>query len=141
MYAGGAISPKVGDLLYFAGVKIGTLYGSTETGNSSHPFKRTKDEEALWDYVEFSKNSNIRWVPQGDETYELQFLVSSASVPGFKTTEGEILRHAIHIFWQSKICLILVDMQHQICLLGIQLRITFGNCTIFSFLSAVQSLF
>ena len=85
MYGGGAIPPKIGDMLYSAGVKIGSVYGSTESGNTNHPFKRTKEEEAAWDYMEFSKGANIRWVPQGDGKYELQFLVSSASVPGFKS--------------------------------------------------------
>ena len=122
-------------------MKIGTLYGSTETGARTHAFKRTEEEEAFWDYMEFSKSTNIRWIAQGDGTYECQFLVSSKFAPDFNPLRG-ILRHAIHIFWQPKICLILVDMQHQTCLLGIQLRTTFGKCTIFSFSSAVKkSLF
>ena len=81
MYSGGAIPPKLGDMLHSAGVKISTIYGSTETGNSTEPFKKTKEESSYWDYMEFGKNMNIRWVPQGDGTYELQFLVSTTSVP------------------------------------------------------------
>ena len=50
-------------------------YGTTESGSSTHAFKRTKDE-AAWAYMEFGAHTNIRWMPQGDGTYECQFQVS-----------------------------------------------------------------
>ena len=88
MYGGGAIPPKLGDMLYSSGVKMTSIYGSTETGNSTYAFKRINEDEAAWDYMEFSKSMGIRWIPQGDGTYELQFLVSNAYVPGFKLLRG-----------------------------------------------------
>ena len=48
-----------------------------------------------------------------------------------------IFRHAIHIFWQLKTYQMFEDMQRQIFLLDIQLRITFGNCEISASSSAV----
>ena len=89
MYGGGAIPLKLGDMLYSAGVKISPVYGSTETGSSTHAFKRIKEDEAAWDYMEFGKSMDIRWIPQGDGTYELQFLVSDAYIPGFKLLRGD----------------------------------------------------
>ena len=50
-------------------------YGTTESGSSTHAFNRTKDE-ATWAYMEFGAHTNIRWMPQGDGTYECQFQVS-----------------------------------------------------------------
>jgi hypothetical protein len=35
----------------------------------------SSDEED-WEYMEFAPQYNIRWVPQGDETFECQVLVS-----------------------------------------------------------------
>ena len=62
-----------------------TSYGTTESGSSSHAFKRTKEDEAAWAYMEFGAHTNIRWMPQGDGTYECQFQVSSLLVqPKFK---------------------------------------------------------
>ena len=58
-------------------MKLNTLYGSTESGIVSHAFKRTKEDEVAWDYIEFDATTNVRWVPQGDETYECQLLVSN----------------------------------------------------------------
>jgi len=58
-------------------VKLYTAYGSTETGSTTHPFKRKREDEAAWAYIEFGENKNIRWIPQGDGTYECQFQVSS----------------------------------------------------------------
>ena len=50
------------------------------------------------------------------------------------------IRHAIHIHWQSKTCPTFEDMQHRICLLGIQLKTTFGSCEISSFLISCKKL-
>ena len=46
-------------------------------------------------------------------------------------------RHAIHMFWQLKTYRMFEDMQHQIFLLDIQLRIIFGSCEIPASSSAV----
>ena len=45
------------------------------------------------------------------------------------------IRHAIHISWQLRICLMFEDMQRRIYLLGIRLKTTFGSCKISSLVS------
>lgn len=53
------------------GVKVVTAYGGTEMGLL---VKATIDPEN-WSYAEFSDKCKIRWIPQGDGTFEAQFLV------------------------------------------------------------------
>ena len=126
MYGGGAIPPKIGKLLYSAGVKLHSAYGATETGVSTVFSKRTKEDDATWDYMEFSQMTKVKWVPQGDGTYECQFKVNYLLVLlGFKHFIDGLIRRAIPMSWQLKI--FLEDMQHQMCLLGILLKTTFGN--------------
>ena len=87
--------------------------------------------------MKFGAHTNIRWMPQGDGTYECQFKVSGLLVRlEYKQLIDLWIRHAIHISWQLKTCPIFGDMQHQTCLLGIQLKNTFGSCEIlYSFTS------
>ena len=72
---GGAMAPKVAQNLLDSGVNMITSYGGTEFGSPTGVFKRKGDEKD-WDYVEFDHRCKVRWVPQGDGTYECQFLVS-----------------------------------------------------------------
>lgn len=58
-----------------SGVRLNPGYGGTEFGSPTYPYKR-KGDERDWAYMEFSERSNVRWVPQGDGTYECHFLVS-----------------------------------------------------------------
>ncbi|THG99107.1 hypothetical protein EW026_g3199 [Hermanssonia centrifuga] len=83
-FGGGPLSPKAGDKLVAAGVKITTAYGGTEFGAPAYTFDEdgAQDSEikpdADWSWLRFSKKPNLRWVPQGDGTYELQILTSEA---------------------------------------------------------------
>ncbi|KAG6852048.1 hypothetical protein C0991_003596 [Blastosporella zonata] len=74
-YSGGAVAPKLGDFMFSAGVKLNPGYGGTEFGSPTHAIPRPGDESE-WAYMEFSKRSKVRWVPQGDGTYECQFLTT-----------------------------------------------------------------
>ncbi|KAF8868636.1 acetyl-CoA synthetase-like protein [Gymnopilus junonius] len=68
--AGGAMAPKVAQSLIASGVKMVTSYGGTEFGRDD------------WDFVEFDHRCKVRWVPQGDGTYECQFLkIETHSLP------------------------------------------------------------
>jgi hypothetical protein len=64
----------MGNALVNAGVKLSSVYGTTEFGAITYLF-RNDVERKLWDWVRFSSNSKIRWVPQDDGTYECQVLV------------------------------------------------------------------
>lgn len=58
-----------------SGVALKTVYGGTETGGPAFSSSRAGDERE-WEYLEFSDRCKVRWVPQGDETFECQLLVS-----------------------------------------------------------------
>ncbi|KAF8054252.1 putative aminoadipate reductase [Lyophyllum atratum] len=74
-YSGGAVAPKLGDFMFKAGVKLNPGYGGTEFGSPTHAIPRPGDESE-WAYMEFSPRAKVRWVPQGDGTYECQFLTT-----------------------------------------------------------------
>ena len=63
--------------MHTAGVKLYSSYGTTESGSSTHAFNQTTkgDDEPAWAYMKFGAHTNIRWMPQGDGTYECQFQV------------------------------------------------------------------
>lgn len=85
--AGGPLSTKAGERLLAGGVKLISVYGSTECGACSRLFdidyesdaadKKTKDD---WEWYAFTDCITRRWIPQGDGTYELQILVCTFNV-------------------------------------------------------------
>jgi hypothetical protein len=74
MFGGGPLATKVGNALVDAGVKLSSVYGTTEIEPITH-ILRNEVEQKLWDWVRFGQGYNIRWVPQDDGTYECQVLV------------------------------------------------------------------
>ncbi|KAF8154594.1 hypothetical protein B0H34DRAFT_783744 [Crassisporium funariophilum] len=72
-YSGGSMPSKLGNFMTDSGVLITPVYGATEFGSPTRFFRRKGDEKE-WDYLAFDEKANIRWVPQGDGTYESQFL-------------------------------------------------------------------
>ncbi|KAH7929525.1 putative nonribosomal peptide synthetase [Leucogyrophana mollusca] len=76
IFGGGPLPEKVGDFLHAAGVPIGSEYGGTEFG--CPVMLPTKEDLANgdWRWMRFSPDIKVRWVPQGDETYELQVLTT-----------------------------------------------------------------
>ncbi|GJE93359.1 acetyl-CoA synthetase-like protein, partial [Phanerochaete sordida] len=88
-YAGGPLSAETGSRLYDAGVTLCAGYGATEFGNhvrlldaddSQGPDAPVKTR-ADWQWFTFSSYVSPRWVPQGDGTYELQFLTCPTHRP------------------------------------------------------------
>ncbi|KAJ7622628.1 putative aminoadipate reductase [Mycena polygramma] len=74
-YAGGPLASRVGDLLFKEGVNITPIYGATEFGMPTIVKRRKSEEDAgEWEWLRFSSRVNVRWVPQGDGTFECQFL-------------------------------------------------------------------
>ena len=59
-----------------SGVRIVPIYGATEFGGITHVIRKEGDEKD-WEYIAFSDRCKIRWDPQGDGTFEAQFLVRS----------------------------------------------------------------
>ncbi|KAJ3715279.1 hypothetical protein DFJ43DRAFT_1007325 [Lentinula guzmanii] len=92
-YGGGPIAPRVAELLIAKGVCVSTGYGGTEFGVVS---ELRIDHTETWQYFEFRDRTNIRWVPQGDGTFEAQFLTSNThhvavenlpDIPGYATSD------------------------------------------------------
>ncbi|KAG6852620.1 putative secondary metabolism biosynthetic enzyme [Blastosporella zonata] len=71
-FGGGPLSTKVGNLLVDAGVRLFAMYGATEFGMATRfiPIVPKYD----WEYMQFHEHQRLRWVPQGDGTFECQFL-------------------------------------------------------------------
>ena len=83
-FAGGPLSSKTGNELIAQGVNLYPWYGGTEFGphtrvfdidDSPNPDPNAKTKED-WEWLSFSNRVNCRWVPEGDGTFELQYLVS-----------------------------------------------------------------
>jgi hypothetical protein len=73
-FGGGGLAPQAGVILRENGVRLHCSYGGTEFGAIATASLNPEDEDD-WEYIEFSEICTPRWVPQGDGTYELQFLV------------------------------------------------------------------
>ncbi|KAF8215590.1 acetyl-CoA synthetase-like protein [Mycena galopus ATCC 62051] len=74
-YAGGPLASRVGDSLFSQGVNIVPIYGATEFGAPTIVKRRQAELDAgEWAWLRFSDRVNIRWEPQGDGTFECQFL-------------------------------------------------------------------
>ncbi|KAJ7656834.1 putative aminoadipate reductase, partial [Mycena polygramma] len=81
VYCGGPLASRVGDFLFSEGVNITPIYGATECDGSIPVglptiVKRRQAEEDAgeWEWLRFSSHVNVRWVPEGDGTFECQFL-------------------------------------------------------------------
>lgn len=82
-FAGGPLASKTGASLIAAGVPLYPWYGATEFGSPTLVFTLVTDPHAGpnaktledWEWLEFGDYVNTRWEPQGDGTYELQYLV------------------------------------------------------------------
>ncbi|KAG5350707.1 hypothetical protein C0989_009601 [Termitomyces sp. Mn162] len=59
-----------------AGVKLKPGYGGTKFGSPTYAIPRPGDE-VDWAYMEFSNRAKVRWMPQGDGTFECQSLTTN----------------------------------------------------------------
>ncbi|KAJ7077669.1 putative aminoadipate reductase, partial [Mycena belliarum] len=94
-FGGGCLPQRLGNALAAAGLKIQAVYGATEFGSitSMLPYKEDVNE---WEWFRFSSKVKLRWMPQGDGTYECQVLhtedynLSVANLPdirGYATSD------------------------------------------------------
>ncbi|KAJ6472842.1 putative aminoadipate reductase [Mycena vitilis] len=71
-FAGGPLPTAVGNSLFKQGINLIPFYGGTEFGA---PCVKRRDEDAAdWEWLLFSDQSKIRWIPQGNNIFELQFI-------------------------------------------------------------------
>ncbi|KAF7798276.1 hypothetical protein EIP86_009494 [Pleurotus ostreatoroseus] len=99
VYAGGPLSKKAGDKLVAAGVKLTSVYGATEFGSVALAYYPDKPEDASydirapqdWEWLQMNPRYTLRWIPQGDGTYELHVLASekhTLSIMNLPDVEG-----------------------------------------------------
>ncbi|CAL1703601.1 unnamed protein product [Somion occarium] len=88
-FAGGPLSDAGGAKLQAAGCKLFSVYGATEFGAPTGIFD-TDDSQGLdapvktsadYAWFQFPDYVNMRWIDQGDGTYELQFLTCDTHQP------------------------------------------------------------
>jgi hypothetical protein len=73
-YGGSPLSTPIGDNLVKAGVRLRSLYGTTEIGTPTLllPNEATTEE---WEWMKFWDATDVRWEAQGDSTFEAIFMV------------------------------------------------------------------
>ncbi|KAF4610030.1 hypothetical protein D9613_010647 [Agrocybe pediades] len=89
-YSGGNVPSKLGNFMTQAGVYLSPVYGATEFGAVTYLIRKEEDKDD-WEYMKFGESINIRWDPQGDGTYECQFVktdVHHVSVENLPDTKG-----------------------------------------------------
>lgn len=83
LYGGGILPEKVGERLFRSGVPLTTSYGGTEFGAPAVPPDIKDCLSGDWNYFYFPDRTQVRFVDQGDGTYELQILVRSRSFSAY----------------------------------------------------------
>ncbi|KAF7321145.1 General substrate transporter [Mycena chlorophos] len=86
-YSGGSLPDILGKDLVKAGVKLNNLYGGTEFGAVSYG-RPLPGDEYEWEYCRFVDGVNVQWDPQGDGTFECQFLQSDRHTVSIDNMEG-----------------------------------------------------
>ncbi|KAG6815733.1 hypothetical protein H0H87_011868 [Tephrocybe sp. NHM501043] len=69
-YAGAPLLPKIGNELAKVGVRLNAIYGSTEAGSPCHLVPEKGSNE--WEYLRFYPHTKLRWIPQGDNTFDYE---------------------------------------------------------------------
>ena len=75
MFGGGPLPVKVGNQLWAAGIQLASGYGGTEFGIIVPTPHRKDIGDGAWMWMHFREEQKVKWVPQGDETFELHILV------------------------------------------------------------------
>ncbi|KAF9223036.1 acetyl-CoA synthetase-like protein [Gyrodon lividus] len=106
MYGGGPLAVKVGNALCAAGVTIGAGYGGTEFGGPVLTPNKKDIVNGDWNWFRFA--DYIRWVPQGDGTFECQVLTTETNqmavenlpdVKGYATSDL-FVKHPTKNMWK-----------------------------------------
>ncbi|KAG9118738.1 hypothetical protein FRC07_006609, partial [Ceratobasidium sp. 392] len=82
VYAGGPLTPWIGDSLVKQGIRVRAAYGSTELG-APVVFELVQRAPEDWVYVEFPDYTRLVLIPQNDEdgTFELIMMCTPRHVP------------------------------------------------------------
>lgn len=77
-FAGGNLTKEAAAKAKEAGIYPFAVYGGTEFGAFTMLRRTDGPAGPDWEWMAFDERLSCRWIPQGDGSYELQFLVSSA---------------------------------------------------------------
>ncbi|KAK2461112.1 hypothetical protein APHAL10511_006891 [Amanita phalloides] len=108
VFGGGPLPVKVGDKLWAAGVRLASGYGGTEFGILVGVGHKQDFGEGGWTWMRFADEPKLRWVPQGDDTYELQVLTTESQymavenlpdVKGYATSDV-FVKHPTKDLWR-----------------------------------------
>jgi hypothetical protein len=107
-YSGGPLSEKVGDDLCAAGLAITTYYGATEFGCPTYLRLKRDIKDGDWNWLYFSDDIKVSWVPYGDDIYERQVLssengsVAVENIPDVKgyATSDLFIKHPTKDLWK-----------------------------------------
>ncbi|KAF7371229.1 Non-canonical non-ribosomal peptide synthetase FUB8 [Mycena sanguinolenta] len=80
IWSGGPLPQRVGDRLANAGVHMVSGYGATETGAITY-MTHAEEDVKEWAWFQLADIVKVRWVPQGDGTFECQILTSETYAP------------------------------------------------------------
>ncbi|KAJ7624410.1 putative aminoadipate reductase [Roridomyces roridus] len=96
-YSGGPLAQRVGDYLVSQGCHVVSIYGGTEFGSANDVVKPPEEHDPYeWAWIRVADRVTVRWMPQGDNTYECQILTSNthtlavenlADAKGFSTKD------------------------------------------------------
>ncbi|KAJ6561610.1 hypothetical protein B0H19DRAFT_1233577 [Mycena capillaripes] len=75
LFGGGLLPKPLGDNLVKSGVNLRALYAGTEFGAISALIPLPGDEQE-WEWMRFTDQVRLRWVPKGSEMFECQILTS-----------------------------------------------------------------
>ncbi|CAL1709603.1 unnamed protein product [Somion occarium] len=92
-FAGGPLSEANGNKLVAAGVRLTSIYGTTEIGPVTKPIEldvpdNERQANPDWAWLAFSDKLKMRWVDQGDGTYELQIETAQPAVENLPDVRG-----------------------------------------------------
>ncbi|KAJ7634662.1 hypothetical protein FB45DRAFT_669383, partial [Roridomyces roridus] len=80
IWAGGPLPQRIGDALVQQGVKLRSVYGATEIGTVTD-LRLNDGDEKEWAWFKVSDKVDVRWVPQGEDIFEMQILSSDTHGP------------------------------------------------------------
>ncbi|KAF8955032.1 acetyl-CoA synthetase-like protein [Flammula alnicola] len=107
-YSGGSVPTKLGNFMTSAGVTLAPIYGGTEFGGPTYMARRPGGEND-WEWFALDERLNVRWEPQGDGSFECQFLTNEfhqvsvenmGDEKGYATSDLFIPHPTVPGFWR-----------------------------------------
>ncbi|KAF8174554.1 putative aminoadipate reductase [Pholiota molesta] len=88
-FSGGSVPTKLGNFMTTQGVVLAPIYGATEFGGPTYMSRRPGGTENDWEWMSIDERTGIRWEPQGDGTYECQFITNENHQVSVENMDGE----------------------------------------------------